>query len=116
MNNYLANPVTFLVQTLFGVYTLIILLRFLLQWVRAAEFNPISQFLVRATAPVLRPTRRFIPSAGNIDLAALIVAWLLKSIEILLVLLIHGADHLVWGAFMWSLPELFALLISFSSI
>ena len=112
MNDYLANPATFLVQTLFELYILVVLLRFLLQWVRADFYNPISQFLVKATAPVLRPMRSLIPGFGGIDLAALVLAWLLKTLEIVLILLVRGSDDPLWGAFFWALPELVALLIN----
>ncbi|MCU7797347.1 MAG: YggT family protein, partial [Candidatus Thiodiazotropha sp. (ex Myrtea spinifera)] len=81
--SYLANPMIFLVQTLFGLYILAVLLRFLLQLVHADFFNPISQFLVKATNPPLKILRRFIPGLGGIDLASVILAWLLKAIELL---------------------------------
>ena len=54
---YLSNAGVFLVQTLFGIYEVIILLRFLLQLVRADFYNPISQFIVKATNLPLRPLR-----------------------------------------------------------
>ncbi|MEW8045630.1 MAG: YggT family protein, partial [Candidatus Thiodiazotropha sp.] len=51
--SYLTDPVVFLIQTLFGLYILAVLLRFLLQLVRADFYNPISQFLVKVTNPPL---------------------------------------------------------------
>ncbi len=42
-------------------YMTIVLLRFLLQLARADFYNPISQFVVKATNPPLRPLRRFMP-------------------------------------------------------
>ena len=76
---YLTNPIIFLVQTLFGLYALVVLLRFLLQWVRADFYNPVSQFVVKATTPVLHPVRQLIPGYARIDMAALVVAWLIKT-------------------------------------
>ncbi|MEP1706358.1 MAG: YggT family protein, partial [Marinobacter sp.] len=55
-------------------YLTIVLLRFLLQLARADFYNPISQFVVKATNPLLRPLRRFIPGWGGIDGAALVLA------------------------------------------
>ena len=46
-------------------YMTIVLLRFLLQLARADFYNPISQFVVKATNPPLRPLRRFIPGWGG---------------------------------------------------
>ena len=68
--SYLTNPLVFLVQTLFGLYILAVLLRFLLQTVRADFYNPISQFLVKVTNPPLKIMRRIIPGLGGIDLAS----------------------------------------------
>ena len=73
-SDYFTNPLVFLIQTLFGLYILAVLLRFLLQWVRADFYNPISQFLVKITSPPLKLLRRFIPGVGGIDLAAIILA------------------------------------------
>jgi YggT family protein len=110
--SYLTNPIIFLIQTLFGLYTLAVMLRFLLQLVRADFYNPISQFLVKATNPPLKLFRRIVPGLGGIDLASLVLAWLLKSIEILLVLLVSGSAANLVGSLLWALPELLNLLIN----
>ena len=89
-SNYLTNPAVFLIQTLFGLYILLVVLRFLLQTTRADFYNPISQFIVKATAPVLKPLRRLIPGFAGVDLSSLVLAWLLKSLELMLVLSLAG--------------------------
>ncbi len=88
MDPYLAKPLIFLVQTLFGLYILAVLLRFLLQWVRADFYNPVSQLVVKVTNPVLRPLRRVIPGVAGLDMAALVLILLLKLMELLLIGLI----------------------------
>ena len=67
------NPFVFLIDTLFYLYTVLLMLRLLLQWVRADFYNPLSQFIVKATSPVVVPIRRIIPSIGGIDLATLLL-------------------------------------------
>ena len=67
-SSYLTNPLVFLVQVLFGAYILVVMLRFLLQLVRADFYNPVSQFVVKVTTPVLTPLRRVIPGVGGLDL------------------------------------------------
>ncbi len=109
---YLANPIIFLIQTLFGLYILAVLLRFLLQVVRADFYNPISQFLVKATNPPLKVMRRIIPGLGGIDLSSLILAWLLKSIEILLILLVSGGAVNLLGPLLWAIPLLVEQVIN----
>ncbi len=111
-DGYLTNPLVFLIQTLFGLYILVVLLRFLLQWFKADFYNPVSQFVVKVTAPPLRPLRRLIPGLAGIDLAALVLAWLLKSLELSLILVLMGAGGSFLGALLWSLPELIGLTIN----
>lgn len=90
-NGYLAAPVIFLIDTLFGLYILVIMLRFLLQTARADFYNPISQFIVKVTNPVLRPLRRIIPGWGGIDNASLVLLFSIQCIALLLLGLISGA-------------------------
>jgi YggT family protein len=67
------NAGLFLVQTITHLYLLTILFRFVLQQVRADFYNPLSQFIVKVTNPLVVPARRVIPSIGSIDTATLIV-------------------------------------------
>ncbi|MBK1874043.1 YggT family protein [Marinobacter sp. 1-3A] len=86
-------------------YMTIILLRFLLQLARADFYNPISQFAVKATNPLLRPMRRIIPGWGGIDGAALVLAVLIQAVVFFLILValnggipsINPLILLVWG-------------------
>ncbi len=110
--NYLANPAIFLIQTLFGLYILAVMLRLILQLVKADFYNPVSQFLVRATNPPLKLLRRFIPGFGGIDISSIVLAWTLKSAELGLVILLSGASVNALGPILWAIPELVELLIN----
>jgi YggT family protein len=110
--SFFTDPIIFLIQTLFGLYILAVLLRFLLQQVRADFYNPLSQFLVKATNPPLKVMRRIIPGLGGIDLASLVLAWLLQSIEILLVILVAGHAVNLLAPLLWAIPELLNLVIN----
>lgn len=81
-----------LVHTLGGLALLIIMLRFLLQLVRADFYNPISQFLVKATNPVLIPLRRIIPGFGGLDIASLVLAYIAQVIVYGLITILKGKD------------------------
>ncbi len=70
----LQNVGIFLVQTLFSFYIGAVLIRFLLALSRANFYNPLSQFLVKITNPVLVPLRRMIPAVGKLDTAAIVLA------------------------------------------
>lgn len=89
-SGYLTNPLAFLIDTLFSLYILAVMLRFLLQWLRADFFNPIAQFLVRITQPVLKPLRRVIPGLWGIDFAALVLMILLQMLALGVLMLIYG--------------------------
>lgn len=80
----------FLIETVFGLFTISLLLRFYLQCVRASYRNPLSEFLGAITDFVVRPVRRVIPGLWGLDLATLILAWLSQLIEILAALQIKG--------------------------
>lgn len=67
-------------DTVTYLYLFVILLRFILQVSRADFYNPISQFVVKATNPVLIPLRRIIPGFGGIDVAALVMALVFQFI------------------------------------
>ncbi len=85
MSPYLGNAATFLVSTLFGIYLLVVMLRFLLQLVRADFYNPVSQFIVKVTNPPLIPLRRFIPGLYGLDTASLTLMFAIKFGELWLV-------------------------------
>ena len=68
------QAIVFLLNSLFDTYLMIVLLRVWLQWARADFYNPLSQFVVKATHPILAPMRRVIPSLGGLDLAAVLLA------------------------------------------
>ena len=70
------SATVFIVTTVFNLYLMVVLLRLWLQLVRADFYNPFSQFVVKATHPVVGPMRRIIPSIGAFDFATLVLALL----------------------------------------
>jgi YggT family protein len=110
--SYILNPLEFILNTLFGLYILLLMVRFLLQWVRADFYNPISQFIVKVTNPPLRPLRRIIPGWGGIDFAAVVLMLVLQLLSLTLVLLMRGQGVPPVTLLFWSLAELAALTIN----
>lgn len=80
-----------LVQTLFSLYLGVVILRLLLQLARADFYNPISQFMVKATNPLLLPLRKVIPPVGKIDSASVVLALVVQMVAMLAILLLFGA-------------------------
>ena len=74
---YFVSPLTLIINTLFDLYVLLVLLRFLLQMLRADFYNPVSQFIVRLTTPPLKMLRRFIPSVAGQDTASIVLCLIL---------------------------------------
>ena len=105
---YLASPFIFLIQVVFGAYALIVMLRFFFQLLRVDFHNPLSQFVVTLTSPLLRPMRKFIPGIAGMDIASLVLAWLVKSAELLLIILLSG-NSMILAAFIWAIPSLVSL-------
>lgn len=95
--NGLSNAGLYVIQTLGGLYLLIVLLRFILQLVRADFYNPLSQAVVKATKPLLNPLRRLIPGIGGIDIASLVLAYVIQLLVMTLCLLLIGADLLTYA-------------------
>ncbi len=111
-SSYFVNPVIFIIDTVFALYILAIMLRFLLQWVNADFYNPISQFLVKITHPPLKLLRRAIPSIGRIDTASIVFMLVLQMLAGFLIFTMKGAVTPIGALFVWALAELLTLLIN----
>ena len=109
---YFGNAGVFLINTVFGTYILIVMLRFLLQLVRGDFYNPVSQFLVKATSPVLVPLRRVIPGLFGIDFASVLLLLVLQISQIVLVGLIKGYAFQPLGLVVMSIAELASLTLN----
>lgn len=81
----------FLVGIVFDLFLMVVLLRFWLQMAKADFYNPMSQFVVKATSPALNPLRKIIPGFGGFDLASLVLALIVGFAKIsTMLLLFHG--------------------------
>ncbi|PIW60869.1 YggT family protein [Shewanella sp. CG12_big_fil_rev_8_21_14_0_65_47_15] len=84
------NALTFLINTFFDLYLMVVILRIWLQLARADFYNPFSQFIVKATHPLIAPMRRVLPSMGRFDTASFVLALLVVIAKLLLISLIAG--------------------------
>lgn len=109
---YLTNAGLFLIEFVFGLYIVAVLLRFLLQIVRADFYNPIAQFLVAITNPVVKPLRRITPGLFGMDMASLIALFLLAGIEWSLISLLQsGGFPRIAGLLVFIFADLLKLTI-----
>lgn len=102
----------FILQTLFTVYLVIIWLRIILPFVHASYHQPLSQFVIRLTNPVLKPIRRIIPKHQRIDFAAFL---LLVVVELIKLYLLYRLFSQLWlpafAALMLGIGELLQILL-----
>jgi YggT family protein len=101
----------YLVGTITDLYVTAILLRLLLQWVRADFYNPLSQFLIKITNPVVVPARRVIPSIGKLDTASVVVMLLLEVLQLVLIGLISQTEFAFQFLLLFAIRKLVVALL-----
>lgn len=104
--NYVANAGQMLVQFVFGALITLVILRVLLQVIRANFHNPICQFLYKATNPVLIPLRRVIPAWRSLDMAGVLIAWLLTALKLYLLFALMGQSLGIAGLALMAVADL----------
>lgn len=85
------NAMNFLVGIVFDLFLMVVLLRFWLQLAKADFYNPLSQFVVKATSFAVNPLRKIIPGVGGVDMASLVLALLIGFAKFSVLLLLIGA-------------------------
>lgn len=102
----------FVIQTLGSLYLLVILLRFILQLVRANFYNPLCQFTVKATQPLLKPLRRIIPSLFGLDMSSLVLAIIVQMLLMAVILLLsYGVTGNIGYLLIWSVIGITSLFL-----
>lgn len=103
----------YLLQTFLSLYLIAMLLRFLLQVVRADFYNPISQFLVKVTNPLVVPLRRLVPGVAGIDISSLLLCLVLQMLGIVVLMLIFGLGFPnILQLLVWSIVGVAGLLVN----
>ncbi|KAF1025855.1 MAG: hypothetical protein GAK37_02784 [Pseudomonas sp.] len=108
----LNTAAVYVLQTLGSLYLLVVLLRFVLQLVRANFYNPLCQFVVKATQPLLKPLRRIIPSLLGLDMSSLVLAILVQLVLMALTLLLtYGTTGNFVQLLVWAIIGVTALFL-----
>ena len=112
-STYVTDPIIFVIDTVFSLYILAVLLRFLLQWCGADFYNPISQFLVKVTHPPLKILRRVVPSIGKIDTSSLVLILALQMLaDFSISLLLSGSMVNIGALTLTAIAQLISLLLN----
>lgn len=123
-SSYFTSPLTLIITTLFDLYVLVVLLRFMLQLMRADPNNSIARFVIKTTTPPLKYLRRFIPSVAGQDAAAIVLCVIITYAKFVLLDLlgtevvhinnstayISGVGYL--GLVIYSIADLVSLFLS----
>jgi len=87
---YLQNAGVFLIQTIVGFFVVVFLLRTMLIAVGASFYEPVCRFVYQLTNPVITPLRRFVPRWRNVEIASLLVAFVIIALEWMLFVALFG--------------------------
>jgi YggT family protein len=106
-----SGALVYLISTITDLFVTAVLLRLLLQWVKADFYNPLSQFLIKVTNPVLVPARRLVPSIGKLDTASVVIMLLLELIQLVLISLLSKTDYGFQFLLLFALQKLLITLL-----
>src|SRR5579883_3153483 len=84
------NAIIFIVDSLLSLALFAFLARLLLQWTRADFRNPLCQFIVRVTNPLILPLRRILPPVGKVDTASVIAVLVVSFIDVAIQYTLRG--------------------------
>jgi len=112
MDSPVSSASVYLIEVAFDLYLLVIMLRLLLQTVRADFYNSFCQFIVKITNPPLIPLRRIIPSIKGIDTASIILLLALQIIAEVLINITMGQQFALTSVFILAIAELISLLLN----
>ena len=84
------EAINYLLKFAFDAVLMILVLRVWLQLVRADFYNPLSQFIVKVSNPLVIPMRRIIPGLGGVDLATIVLAYIVATLTFIIIPLINA--------------------------
>ncbi len=87
---FFSSATALVIKLFFGFFIFTLIVRFIMQLVRADYSNPVGSFIVKVTNPALKPLRRFIPGLWGIDLSSLVLVFVVQALEIILVNMLPG--------------------------
>ncbi|QEE23930.1 YggT family protein [Rhodanobacter glycinis] len=111
--SYLLNALVMLITLAFDAVVVLFLVRLAAEAGRADFRNPLSQFIYRTTNPVLAPIRRVLQNWRRINLAAVLVAWLLMLLKRLVLFALVGFMPHIAGLLVLALADLLDFVLMF---
>nr|WP_283255969.1 YggT family protein [Dyella humicola] len=102
-----------MLELAFGAAAALFALRLLAEASRADFHNPLSQFVYRTTNPILAPIRKLVPNWRRINIAALLLIWLLMLLKRVLLFALLGAFPHVLGLVLLSVADTLDFILMF---
>ncbi len=103
---YFNNAGHFLIDTIVGLYVLLLLIRFWLHWTRSDFRNPVGQFLITVTNPVIVPFGRLITNHNGFAIISLLAAFILTTIKLFILVKLSGFTPNLGGVLLYAVGEL----------
>jgi YggT family protein len=102
----LADITNLLVNTVVVFFVFVLLLRFHFQWLRVPFRNSVGEFVLATTSWMVMPARRVVPGLAGLDLATLLLAWVVQALGLWIEAGIRGVEAGVLGVLLAALIDL----------
>ncbi|MEM8983041.1 MAG: YggT family protein [Pseudomonadota bacterium] len=107
----MTEALVFLVRSVAELFVIFVLLRLVMQTLRADFRNPFAQVVLQITSPLIIPARRILPPIGKIDTATITVAIAVEFALLLFINWISGGIAGFGALFLFSVLRCLSLLI-----
>lgn len=108
----MANAALFLINVLCSLYIFVLMLRIMLEWIRADYYHPVSQLIFRLTDPPIKPLKRLIPIIKTIDTPAVTLLIIVELVKLLLFCFLAANAPNLLGLLFWAAIDLAKELIN----
>jgi YggT family protein len=105
------QTILFLVQVLFGLYSVALLLRVLLHSAQADFYNPIVNAIIRITGPVVKWPKKCIPNIKGLETSAVLVLLAVVFIKLLCISALNANFPNIPGLVIWAVGDTLSLCI-----
>ena len=105
------NGLVYLIRTVFNLFLFVMIIRFILAWVRADYFNPLTQITVRLTNPLVKPVRKILHNYRDIELSSLVLIYLINTIKFMLIAVMSSGMPAILGLLALSFADMLDLFI-----
>ena len=106
---YIQNALSFTVQTILGLYLIVVVLRLVFQTLRTNHRNPVCRMVIMLTDSPLRIFRSFTPDLFRVDLACILLAVAVGLVKTALLLYLSGFPVRISGALALSVSEVLSI-------